>query len=256
MGYIDFPAHAQTFSVFGQGGRLLARGKQGLRGLSSGLGDRYWARLPDAMRNELTKQHTRYLELHKAHADAWAADLKNLTRDLRNANAKIAKAEKAKQAAEGNQSTARKQVKRESQREPKDEKATNNANKALKSATKKYNAADADLNKGMANQDAAVAGMKRWWESHFPHPLARIEEMFEFKLADNDYAATLEKVRTTVDKLLVEVRDTGGAFRTQEDDAKEAAKNTLKAAVNGAIAEAGKLWKPFGTNTALAKAYQ
>ena len=251
MGYIDFPAHAQTFSVIGQSGRLLAKGKQGLRGISSGIGDRYWARLPEAMRTELRKQHTRYLELHKAHADAWAADLKNLTRDLRNAKARISKAETAKEAAEGDMGKARAAGNTTS-----NEKAKKKADKALKSATKKYNAADADLRKGIANQKAAVAGMEAWFASHKPHPLASIEAMFEFKLADNDYAATLEKVRTTVDELLAEVRDTGGAFRTQEDDAKTAAKNTLKAAVKGAIAEAGELWKPFGTDTALAGAYQ
>ena len=34
--------------------------------------------------------------------------------------------------------------------------------------------------------------MEAWFASLKPHPLASIEAMFEFKLADNDYAAALE----------------------------------------------------------------
>ena len=98
--------------------------------------------------------------------------------------------------------------------------------------------------------------MGSWFSAHAPHPIQKAEEMFEFTLANGrNYSDVLEEVGAAVQGLLAEVRDENGQLRQQEQDAKLAARNALRSAVQDAIDASEGVWDPFGSDSATKALY-
>lgn len=80
--FINWPDHMATSAIAGRIGQGVAAGLSGLKGAKKKLGDQYWKSVDTNIKENLRKQHANWAERHKAHINTWAAELKNLTRDL------------------------------------------------------------------------------------------------------------------------------------------------------------------------------
>lgn len=183
--FINWPDHVATRAIAGRIGQGVAAGLSGLKGAKKKLGDQYWKSVDTNIKENLRKQHANSLERHTAHINTWAAELKNLTKDLDAANA---------------------QKKRASARPDSDKKKQS-----------KIESADAAI-------ERANAAMDRWLAKHGNDPLAAAEAMFaKFNLGGLGAVDKLKKVEQAAAAAIASLKNTY-ATKTA-DAVKDAQKN-------------------------------
>lgn len=183
-----------TGAIAGQASKGLAWVKAKGRGAKSAIGDAYWKSVTDKVGDNLKSQHSNFLEEHKSHAKQWAADLENLTKDLKAALTALQKAEGL------------------DNEDPKKD-------KKVKAAEDK--------------RDKVLAKMDRWLESHDDAPREKIAQMYEpFRLGGVDAAKKLEKLDGAVHKAIhdLEGKYTPLTYKAA-DEAKKILTDAIKAAV-------------------------